>query len=142
MELLADKGNGTSDPRAVEHEHVQIGERGVKTRIGCCAVPLFRRLSAMNVEIKTKQIGSKWHGFIEGRPDIDETALSEDVARRKVESVRARLGDCGSPTKRFGGHTCKLVKDHVAPIGGRLEHRSGNIRWVDVEHEALLEARE
>ena len=96
----------------------------------------------MNAEIKTKKIGSKWHGFIEGRPDIDETALTEEVARQKVESVRARLGDCGARTNLFGGHTCKLVKEHAAPIGARLEHRSGNIRWIDVGDEDSPRARE
>lgn len=35
-----------------------------------------------NAEIKTKRVGTKWHGYIDGRPDLDETALSDEAARR------------------------------------------------------------
>lgn len=96
----------------------------------------------MNVEIRTAKIGSKWHGFIDGRPDINETGLSEEVARRKVESARARLGNCGAYTKRFGGRTCELVKGHVAPIGKRLEHRGGGVRWIDIGPDDPAEDRD
>lgn len=89
----------------------------------------------MNAEIKTQKIGSKWHGFIEGRPDIDETALSENAAREKVESVRARLGDCGSRTRLFGGLTCALVKGHVAAVGRRLQHARDEKVWIDLSPE-------
>ena len=45
-------------------------------------VDLERQISAafpmMNAEITTKKFGSKWHGYIDGRPDLDETALSEE----------------------------------------------------------------
>jgi len=129
------QSDGRSDPRCVEHDRVQTDERGAKTRISCYAAQLFRRLSAMNAEIKTKRIGSKWHGFIEGRPDIDETALSEEVARRKIESVRARLGDCGSRTKLFGGLACELVKGHAAPVGKRLQHACEGKFWIDLSPE-------
>ena len=60
----------------------------------------------MVVEIRTQKIGSKWHGFVDGRPDIDETALSEEAVRRKVESIREQLGNCGSRTRLFGGRVC------------------------------------
>ena len=42
----------------------------------------------MNAEITTKKVGTKWHGYIEGRPDLDETALSEEAVRRKMEQLR------------------------------------------------------
>jgi hypothetical protein len=89
----------------------------------------------MDVEIRTAKIGPKWHGFIDGRPDIDETALSEEAARRKAESVRAQLGNCGARTKLFDGRTCKLVKEHVAPVGERLQHGDGTVTWINVSPE-------
>ena len=41
----------------------------------------------MNAEIATRKVGSKWHGYIGGRPDLDETALTEEAARRKAERL-------------------------------------------------------
>lgn len=96
----------------------------------------------MDVELKTQKIGSKWHGFIEGRPDIDETALSETAVRRKVESARTQLGDCGGATRLFGGRTCELVKGHKAPPGKRLQHQSGEIVWTELLPEDGPEALE
>jgi hypothetical protein len=89
----------------------------------------------MDAEIKTAKIGSKWHGFIDGRPDIDETALSEEAVRRKAESVRAQLGDCGERTNLFGGRTCKLVKGHVTRRGERLQHCDGMVTWINLSPE-------
>jgi len=86
----------------------------------------------MDGEIKTKKIGSKWHGLIEGRPDIDETALSETAARRKVDRLRTQIGDCGATTRLFDGRTCELVKGHKAPPGKRLQHQSGLIVWTNL----------
>lgn len=37
----------------------------------------------MHAEITTKKVGTKWHGYIEGRPDLDETALTEEAVRRR-----------------------------------------------------------
>src|SRR5829696_1945563 len=51
-------------------------------------------LSMMNAEITIKKIRSKWHGYIDGRSDIDETALTEDAVRRKMEQLRDRIGRC------------------------------------------------
>ena len=31
--------------------------------------------------ITTRKVGTKWHGYIAGRPDLDETALSEEAVR-------------------------------------------------------------
>jgi hypothetical protein len=89
----------------------------------------------MNAEISTKKIGSKWHGYIDGRPDIDETALSEEAARRKVEQLRDRIGTCGARTKLFGGKTCELITGHRAIGEKRTQHRSGTIVWIDVSPE-------
>jgi hypothetical protein len=41
--------------------------------------------------ITTEKIGGIWHGYLEGHPEIDERALTEEIARRKVESVAKRL---------------------------------------------------
>jgi hypothetical protein len=84
----------------------------------------------MNVEIRTEKIGTKWHGYIDGRPDIDETALSEEAARRKVEQLRARFGTCGVKTTLFGGRTCQLVNGHCAPGSKPTKHRSGSATWT------------
>jgi len=125
-----------SDPRRVELDRAQSRECRRKTLIRCGGAILFHRLlSTMTAEIRTKKIGSKWHGFIEGRPDIDETALSESAAREKVESVRARLGECGAATRLFGGLTCELVKGHVARVGERLQHARDGKVWIDVAPE-------
>jgi hypothetical protein len=43
----------------------------------------------MNVHVT--RIGGIWHGTIEGHPEVDIRALTEDVARRKVEAVAALL---------------------------------------------------
>ena len=48
----------------------------------------------MNAEITTRKVGTKWHGYIDGRPDLDETALSEEAVRRKMEQLRERIGTC------------------------------------------------
>ena len=57
----------------------------------------------MNAEIRTQRVGTKWHAHLDGRPDIDETALTEEAARRKVEQLRERLGACGAKTRGSAG---------------------------------------
>lgn len=95
----------------------------------------------MNAEIRTQRVGTKWHAYLDGRPDIDETALSEEAARRKVEQLRDRLGACGAQTRLFGGRTCELVSGHFA-VGERLlQHRSGTVVWSDVPPEGDDPAR-
>jgi len=89
----------------------------------------------MNAEITTKKVGSKWHGYIDGRPDLDETALTEDAVRRKMEQLRDRIGACGAKTKLFGGRTCELIAGHRVLGKKRNEHRSGSISWIDVAPE-------
>jgi hypothetical protein len=85
----------------------------------------------MNAESTTKRIGSKWHGYIVGRPDLDETALSEEAVRRKMEQLRDRIGTCGASTERFGGRTCDLINGHRGPGKARIEHRNGDVTWSD-----------
>jgi len=85
----------------------------------------------MNAEITTQRVGSKWHGYIDGRPDLDETALSEEAARRKMEQLRDRIGRCGARTERFGGRTCELIDGHRSVGKTRTEHRSGGATWLD-----------
>lgn len=43
------------------------------------------------MKITVRKEGGKWHGYIEGRPDVDETGLTYEVAKRKAESVAARI---------------------------------------------------
>ena len=94
----------------------------------------------MNAEITTKKIGSKWHGYIDGRPDLDETALTEEAARRKMEQLRDRIGVCGAKTKLFGGRTCELIAGHHEPGAKRVVHRSGSITWFDVPPDDLKDS--
>jgi hypothetical protein len=89
----------------------------------------------MNVEIRTERVGTKWHGYIDGRPDIDETALTEEAARRKAEQLRDRFGACGVKTTVFGGRTCELVNGHCAPGSKPTKHRSGSVTWFDAPHD-------
>jgi hypothetical protein len=86
----------------------------------------------INAEIKTKRIGSKWHGYIEGRPDLDETALSEEAVRRKMEQLRDRIGTCGARTKLFGGRACELIDGHRVLGKTPIEHRSGELTWSEL----------
>ena len=87
----------------------------------------------MDAEITTRKVGSKWHGYIGGRPDLDETALTEEAVRRKMEQLRDRIGVCGARTKLFGGRTCELIGGHHELGAKRTVHRSGSITWFDVE---------
>jgi hypothetical protein len=45
------------------------------------------------MKIWTQKTGGIWHGYIEGHPEVDERGLTEEIARRKVESVAARLAE-------------------------------------------------
>jgi len=89
----------------------------------------------MNAEITTRKIGSKWHGYIDGRPDVEETALSEDAVQRKMEQLRERIGKCDATTRLFGGKACELIAGHRAAGEKRTQHRSGSLTWVEVSPE-------
>jgi hypothetical protein len=51
----------------------------------------MRRDSSAVDGVTTEKIGGIWHGYLEGHPEIDERALTEEIARRKAESVAKRL---------------------------------------------------
>src|SRR5207244_1827306 len=95
-----------SRPRRVEQNVGRSGESGKKARQVCIGVADIRRVSTMNAEITTRKIGTKWHGYIDGRPDVDETALSEEAVRRKMEQLRDRIGACNATTNRDGLRRC------------------------------------
>jgi len=44
------------------------------------------------MKITTQKTGGIWHGYLEGCPEVDERALTEEIARRKVERRVAALG--------------------------------------------------
>ncbi len=50
----------------------------------------MRRDSSALDGIRTEKIGGIWHGYLEGHPEVDERALTEEIARRKVESLIKR----------------------------------------------------
>jgi hypothetical protein len=39
------------------------------------------------MKITTRKTGGIWHGYIEGHPEIDERALTEEIARQKVKRI-------------------------------------------------------
>jgi len=86
----------------------------------------------MDAEITTRKVGTKWHGYSAGRPDLDETALTEEAVRRKMVQLRDRIGVCGAKTKLFDGRTCELIAGHHDAGTKRAIHRSGSITWSDV----------
>jgi hypothetical protein len=47
----------------------------------------------MNIE--TKRIGGIWHGCLEGHPEVDESGLTEEVARKKVERIVEKMDEEG-----------------------------------------------
>jgi hypothetical protein len=95
----------------------------------------------MDAEITTERVGMKWHAYLDGRPEIDETGLTEEAARRKVRELRDRFGVCGAKTGLFGGRTCERVRGHHALLGRGSEHRSGGRTWIDAGERAAHEVR-
>ena len=43
------------------------------------------------MKITVQKIGGIWHGYLEGHPEVDERALTEEMARVKVERIVERL---------------------------------------------------
>lgn len=43
------------------------------------------------MKIRVEKTGGIWHGYIEGHPEVDERALTEDIAWRKAERMVERL---------------------------------------------------
>jgi hypothetical protein len=51
----------------------------------------MRRDSSAVDGVRTERIGGIWHGYVDGHPEVDERGLTEEIARRKAESVAKRL---------------------------------------------------
>jgi hypothetical protein len=43
------------------------------------------------MKITVQKIGGIWHGYLEGHPEVDERALTAEIAERKVQTVLDRL---------------------------------------------------
>jgi hypothetical protein len=85
----------------------------------------------MKAEITTQRINTKWHGYIEGRPDIDETALTEEAVRRRMEQLRERIGMCGAKGSGDGRElSCELIARHHAPGNRPTSHSADGILWM------------
>jgi len=50
------------------------------------------------MKITVQKTGGIWHGYLEGHPEVDERALTEEIAVRKVQRIVERLGS------ERGGH--------------------------------------
>lgn len=55
------------------------------------------------MNIRVQKVGGIWHGTIDGYPDVDERGLTEEIARRKVETVARRLVASASPGATLPG---------------------------------------
>lgn len=53
----------------------------------------------LRMKITVKKIGGMWHGYLEGHPDVDERALTEEMANIKVQRIVARLESERAETK-------------------------------------------
>ena len=43
------------------------------------------------LKIRVQKIGGIWHGFVEGYPEIDERALTQEIAERKAREMAKRI---------------------------------------------------
>ncbi len=43
------------------------------------------------MKITVQKTGGIWHGYLEGHPEVDERALTEEIAVRKVQRIIERL---------------------------------------------------
>ena len=43
------------------------------------------------LKVTAEKIGGVWHGYAEGFPEVDEQALTEDIALRKARQVATRI---------------------------------------------------
>jgi hypothetical protein len=43
------------------------------------------------MNIKTEKVGGIWHGYVVGHFEINERALTEEIARAKAEQIAAKL---------------------------------------------------
>ena len=44
------------------------------------------------MEIRTEKTGGIWHGYLEGHPQVDERALTEEIAWQKVKRIIEQSG--------------------------------------------------
>jgi hypothetical protein len=44
------------------------------------------------MKITTQRTGGIWHGYLEGHPEVDERALTEEKAREKVHRILEARG--------------------------------------------------
>jgi hypothetical protein len=42
------------------------------------------------LKIRTQKTAGIWHGYVEGHPEIDERALTEEIALRKARERQPR----------------------------------------------------
>jgi len=47
------------------------------------------------MKINVQKVGGIWHGTIDSHPDVDVRALTEEIARRKVEEIAKGLSASG-----------------------------------------------
>jgi hypothetical protein len=47
------------------------------------------------LKIRVQKIGGIWHGYVEGHPEIDERALTEEIAERKARQMAQRITETG-----------------------------------------------
>jgi hypothetical protein len=45
----------------------------------------------LRMKITVQKTGGIWHGYLEGHPEVDERALTEEIARVKVERIVEKL---------------------------------------------------
>jgi hypothetical protein len=48
------------------------------------------------MKIKTQKTGGIWHGYLEGHREVDERALTEEIAKQKVVRIVERMEREGS----------------------------------------------
>jgi hypothetical protein len=44
-----------------------------------------------DLKVKVQKVGGIWHGLVEGHPEIDQRALTAEIAERKAKEALARL---------------------------------------------------
>lgn len=61
-----------------------------------------------------------WHGYVDGHPEVDERGLTEEIARRKAQSVADRL-----VAKSGGGGECGVAGAPTPKPAGRVYGKKG-----------------
>lgn len=76
------------------------------------------------MKIRTQKTGGIWHGYLEGHPEVDERALTEDIARQKVERIVARLarepeGQDGEIGQQDRNDPVIAIEEHLTKLTSR-----------------------